>query len=385
MPELDKKIVVTGGGSGGHTNTAIAFIEALENKYTNALDKVLYIGGDLAMEGEKGKSIEEKILKKTEIKYKIIRAGKLQRYFNLQTIRLLFRSIGGLIDSFRVLKKNKPDLIFSTGGYVTTPVCISAWILKIPIYIHEQTINAGLANRISGKFADKIFITFPQSKEHFSTNKVVHTGNIIKKDVLKEKKSGEIAEVIKNMKKNKEKQPIIYISGGSQGSHIINATIREMLDYLVQHYQIILQTGDNTIHNDYKKLNRDRQKLPKSKQDSFYPIKYINSSEVGTVYNNMDLFIGRAGANTIYEIGLLQKKSILIPIPWVNKNEQYHNARVLENLGLTKIIPEGELISDTLFDEINKMLNKEIKVKKEDIEECFPKNSIKKIFKEIGI
>jgi UDP-N-acetylglucosamine--N-acetylmuramyl-(pentapeptide) pyrophosphoryl-undecaprenol N-acetylglucosamine transferase len=384
--KLNRRIVVTGGGSGGHTNTALAFISSLQKKYTKALDNILYIGGDLAMEGDtRGKSLEHKLLEKTDIDFEIIRAGKLQRYFGLTTIKLLFKTVGGFVDSSRVLRKYKPDLIFSTGGYVTVPVCIVGWILKIPVYVHEQTINIGLANKIASKFATKVFVTFPQSEKYFPKGKTIHTGNILREDLLKPKKKGEIVEIIRKMKKQKEKYPIVYISGGSLGSHVINATIRDMIPYIVQHYQIILQTGEHPIYRDYEKIVKEKSKLTSKVQERFFPVKYIDSCELGFVYQNMDLFIGRAGANTVYEIGLFKKKSIFIPIPWAGKNEQYENAKILEKTGLSKIIPEGELISDLLFDEMNKLMKKNRKPNEEKLEKIFIKEGIKTILKEMDL
>ncbi len=386
MAKLDKKIIITGGGSGGHAHTALSFYDHLELKFSNTKEQILYIGGNLAMEGEKNeKSIEHKLLENTEINYKIIRAGKLQRYFNLRTITLLFRTIGGFFDSLKILKKEKPDLIFSTGGYVTVPVCFAGKILKIPTYIHEQTTSAGLANKLSAKFATKIFTTFPQSKKYFPKEKTIHTGNIIKKEFFEEKKSGEVSKVLKKMQKEKKQYPIICISGGSQGSHVINSTVREMLPYAIQYYQIILQTGDNKIFKDHYHLFQDKQKLSKKVQNRFHPVKYIDSSEIGSVYKNVDLFIGRAGANTVYELGLLKKKSILIPIPWVTKNEQEENAKILEDLNLAKIIPEGELTPDQLFIEINKFMKEKKKLDSKKIESIFLKNGVEKVLTEMGI
>jgi UDP-N-acetylglucosamine--N-acetylmuramyl-(pentapeptide) pyrophosphoryl-undecaprenol N-acetylglucosamine transferase len=386
MEKLDKKIIITGGGSGGHTHTALAFIEHLEKKFPNTQKQILYIGGNLAMEGEKeGKSIEEKILEKTNINYKIIRAGKLQRYLNFRTLVLLSKSLGGLIDSFRILKKEKPHIIFSTGGYVTVPVCISGWILKIPVYIHEQTSTVGLANKISSRFAKKIFISFPESKKFFPKNKTIHTGNLVKEDFFKEKKDGEITNIIKKMKKEKKTCPIVYISGGSQGSHILNTTVREMIPYFIQYYQVILQTGDNKVFKDFDNIFKDKQKLSKKVQDRLHVVKYIDSSEIGYIYKNMDLFVGRAGANTVYELGLLQKPSILIPIPWTRNNEQQKNAEILEKLNLAKIIPEGELTPDKLFIQINKMVKEKKVLNTEKIQKVFIINAQEKILKEMDI
>jgi hypothetical protein len=125
-----------------------------------------------------------------------------------------------------------------------------------------------------------------------------------------------------------------------------------MIPYLIQYYQVILQTGENKVFKDFENIYKDKQKLSKKIQHRFHPIKYINSEEVGFVYKNMDLFIGRAGANTVYELGILKKPSILIPIPWTRENEQQKNAELLENLNLAKILPEGELTPDKLFIEM---------------------------------
>ncbi len=386
MAKLDKKIIVTGGGSGGHAHTALSFIQYLEDNFDNTKEQILYIGGNLAMEGEKkGKSIEEKLLEKTDLNYKIIRAGKLQRYFNIRTIYLLLRVFGGLKDSFKVLKKEKPDLIFSTGGYVTVPVCIAGWFLKKPIYVHEQTTTVGLANRISAKFAKKIFITFPESKKNLPQNKTIHTGNLIKKDLFNRKESGETTTVIEKMKKEKKKLPIIYISGGSQGSHILNTTVKDMMTYLLEYYQIILQTGDNKVFNDYDNISKEKQKLSSKIRKRLYITKYINSEEIGYIYKNMDLFVGRSGANTVYELGLLKKLAILIPIPWTRDNEQQKNAELLENLNLAKIIPEGELTPDKLFIEINKIVKIKKKLDKNKIEKIFTKEAGQKIIKEMEL
>jgi UDP-N-acetylglucosamine--N-acetylmuramyl-(pentapeptide) pyrophosphoryl-undecaprenol N-acetylglucosamine transferase len=386
MAKLDKKIIITGGGSGGHAHTALSFIQYLETKFSNAKEQILYIGGNLAMEGETGgKSIEQRLLEKSDLNYKIIRAGKLQRYFNFRTIALLFRVLGGLIDSFKILRKEKPDLIFSTGGYVTVPVCIAGWILKIPVYIHEQTTSVGLANKISAKFAKKVFTTFPQSKNYFPKKKTIHTGNLVKKDLFTEKKSGETSRVIEKMKKGKKQLPIVYISGGSQGSHILNATVREMMTYLVQYYQVILQTGENKVFNDYDNIYKDKQKLSTKVQSRFHPVKYIEASEIGYIYKNIDLFVGRAGANTVYELGLFKKPSILIPIPWTRNNEQQENAQLLEKLNLAKIIPEGELTPDKLFIEINKMFKEKKEINEEKIEKIFTQNAGDKILESMEI
>ena len=157
--QLSKRIIVTGGGSGGHISAALSVISSLEEKYILEKNHFLYVGGDLGMEGEKpGNSLEQKLMKGKSFECKYIRAGKLQRSLSFNTIRLLFRTILGLIDSYKIIKTFRPDIVISTGGYVTVSVCLIAKLLKADIYLHEQTATVGLTNKIVGKLAKKIFI-----------------------------------------------------------------------------------------------------------------------------------------------------------------------------------------------------------------------------------
>ncbi len=392
MAKLNKKIIITGGGSGGHVSAATGIIDELRKQYKNAAEQILYIGGKPVSESyENTKSIEQRRIENTEIKFQAIRAGKLQRSFTFKSIKLLFGVLGGLIDSWKIINKYQPDIIFSTGGYVTVPVCIIAGIKKIPVYIHEQTAAIGLANRISSWFAKKIYLTFPQSAKHFKNKNTLHTGNIVRKCTWQAKNQTKLTRAVKEMTEIRQKteKPIIYISGGGQGSHLINKTVRGMLNYILLKHQIILQTGENVKHKDYEVLIKDRLKLSKDLQDSLYITKYVEKEEIGYLFKHMDIYLGRSGANTVYEMGLLKKPSILIPIPWVTNNEQEKNAQILVNCGLGKIIPQGEVNAKKLYNEIKLFVRKwrkgNYKGNKELLEKAFRKGAAEKIVKDLPI
>lgn len=356
--QLNKKIVITGGGSGGHISVAISLLAELEKRYDNVKDKLLYIGGDLGMEGEKNaRSMEEKRLEGTGYAFSKIRAGKFQRVLTPSTIPLLFRTILGFSDAYNYLKQFKPDLVISTGGFVTVPVSLAASLLKIPLYLHEQTAAVGLSNRIASKIAKKIFVTFPQSLKYFPPNKTKIVGNPIRESIFKENQGTELLNALKIMKKENENLPILYVSGGGQGSHLLNIIVRDALVHLLDRYQIILQTGDNQTLKDYEVLENDRKKLPKEKQSRFFITKFVTDFEIGSVFKHCNLFIGRSGANTVYELGVLGKPCILIPIPWVTHNEQYKNARILEEIGLATILPEGQLSRESLLQTLQAKMN----------------------------
>lgn len=382
---LQKKIIVTGGGSGGHISSAKAIIDALNDAFLLNSNNFLYVGSDLGMEKERpGSSLEMKIFKDEKFSQKYIRGGKLQRKFSPSSIYLLFRTVLGFFDSISVMKDFKPDIVISTGGFVSVPVCIVAKLFKAQIYLHEQTATVGLSNKIVSKFAEKIFVAFPSSIKYFEKEKVFHSGNLVRKEIFENSGRGGIIEDVKKMIIQEEDLPIIYISGGSLGSHVINEIIKESLPLLLQDYQLILQTGDSKITNDFQLLSLEKEKLTEDLKERFVVTKYLGNEEIGFVLNNIDLFIGRAGANTIYELGLLRIPSILIPIPWVTHNEQMENAKILESVGLAKIINEGEFTTEKLQVILRLFSKEKVQVNEKKANEIFVKNAAQKIVNNIN-
>jgi len=383
---LDKKILITGGGSGGHISAALSIIGSIQEKYLLDDEHFLYVGGDLGMEGEKpGNSMEQKLMKGKDFKCKYIRPGKLQRTFSFNTIRLLFRTILGFWDSYKIVKEFKPDIVISTGGFVTVHVCLVAKLFKAKIYLHEQTATVGLTNNLVGKVSEKVFISFESSRKYFTKAETILTGNLVRPEIFNTKGQGKLSDVVRKMKEQQDQYPIIYMSGGGLGSHLINETVKECLPLLLQKYQIVLQTGDNKVFNDFKIIENAKNSLPKELQERFLPITYVQSNEIGYLLNNIDLFVGRAGANTVYEMGVLQIPSIFIPIPWVTHNEQQRNAEVLVKLGLAEIIQEGELTSGCMVLRIDKFFGRKLDINKEELKKVFKTEANQLILKEIGL
>lgn len=379
MLKNELKILITGGGSGGHFSVAKSLIDTLISDYDIPIENITYVGGDLGMEGEKaGNSLEQKQFKDSKFKTYYIRAGKLQRKISIKTLTLLLRSILGFFDAFSIIKKVKPSIIVSSGGFVSVPVCLAAKIFKKPIYLHEQTATVGLANKVVGKFAKKIFVSFNNSAKYFPKGKSIHSGNIIKKEIFnKNILPNTDKEIIELFVTNKE-LPFIYISGGSLGSHSINRKILDNIQTLLRKYRILLQTGENEIFKDFQKGIEIKNSLPSSLKERFVVKKYIDINTIGYVLNNMNLFIGRSGANTVYEIGVLKKNALFIPIPWVTHNEQYLNAKVLKDLGIADILEEKYLEDSNLEEEIERF-EEQLKLRnidKEKLEKQFPTNAI---------
>jgi len=383
--EKTKKILITGGGSGGHVSVASGLIDSIRKRYPESYNDLLYVGGDLGMIGEDfGNSLEQRKLRNVDFKTRYIRAGKLQRRFSLSSIRLLFRTILGVIDSFKIINEEKPSLIFSTGGFVSVPVALAGWLKGIPIYLHEQTATVGLSNKIVGKFAKRIYLAFESSKNYFKETKTLLVGNIVR-DAVKNCNTENVTTDIKDIFTKNLEKPLIYISGGGLGSHIINKKILSEIDDLLSEYRIILQTGSNQKCNDYNKALEIKKNLPQEYKELFLPINFIEDNSIGYVYHYMNLFIGRAGANTVYEMGLLAKPSIFIPIPWVRNNEQFRNAKILEDLGLATIVQEKEFQIENLKNRINSEINTlpRKNIDKTVLEKIFPSNAVEKVLNDM--
>ncbi len=339
------KLAITGGGSGGHTLPAITIYEAFKDHYKSANEDFdsIYIGSH--------KGIERDVAIAKQITYFPIATGKLRRYFSLSNLTDLFRILKGIVDSYFILRRFKPQVVFSTGGFVSVPVSIAARIMGIPVVIHEQTSSIGLANKIASYFASKIATSFTSSIPFFPSHKVVHTGQPIRKELF----TGSKEECYKLFKLN-IKLPIIYVTGGSQGSHKINNTVREIVSDLLKYCNVIHQCGRTQGHNDFEELQNFRMKLPKNLQVRYLLKDFIQSDELRHILSGSALLIGRAGAGTVNEALALRIPSIFIPLPFATRNEQYHNAKILKDLGGAEIIEEKDLEPDLLKERIISLL-----------------------------
>ena len=334
-----RKIVITGG----HLTPALAVINELKKQ--NDWD-IYYFGRKYSLEGEKVLSVESTLIPQLKIKFIPIIAGRLQRQFTRYTLFSLLKVPVSFFQTLFFLIKIKPNVICSFGGYVSVPVVISGWLLRIPILTHEQTIVFGLSSRINAIFASKIAISFPESLKYFPPQKVLVTGNPIREEALYVKK-------MPNFSLGKTSNyPIIYITGGNQGSRTINEAIFQILPDLLTKYYVIHQSGEL----DYDHL-KDKSLLIDSKLlKNYFLTPYIGPENIGWILKNADLIISRAGANTVCEIAALGKPVIFIPIPWTYQDEQTKNAQMLAGIGLAEIVTQKDLSGISLGNMIEKMM-----------------------------
>ncbi len=343
------KILLTGS----HFTPAQALIEVLKEKKIS----VVYIGRKNTLEGDSADSVESKILPKDGVKFLPLFTGRLQRDFSLSAFFSLLKIPIGFIQSFIYILQEKPDAVVSFGGYVGFPVVFCSWLLSIPVLVHEQTLVSGLSNKLSSIFAKKIAVSFIDH-ELLKNKKAFFTGNPIRKEVLNTTDpSLGYKDFIE--KAIKEKKKILLVTGGNQGSHFINDLIFKLLTNLLKKYAVIHQTGDSKFR-DFEKLDELGKSLD---GDSLYLLsKWIEVKDWSYCLREADLVIGRAGINTLFELTYLTKKAIIIPIPYIYKDEQIKNSSYFAKFGFIDVILQKDATPAALLLKIEKNLNKKIKV-----------------------
>jgi len=396
-------IIFTAAGSGGHIFAAIATVKAFQSQYPTLAKEIVFVGSTLTMEGEKRQlPMEERLCGRMGIPFRKIRMGKIQRQFSLNSIKLFGKIILGFIDAWKLVSELRPKVVVAFGGYVSFPMIIIGKLFGSKIILHEQTSSIGLVNKLLQRLANVVAVTFETSLPYFKKPAIVvgsptmfHIYGIKTCDHLLsylDKSSGNLLESSTYIDKlcwlydQKGKFPILLMSGGSQGSHFLNDKIRAILAALLKDMIVVLQVGENEYYNDFSIIQEYVLTLPCDLEKRCILRRFVYE-EYGFLMNTADLFLGRSGANTVYQVGMNGTPAIFVPIPWVTKNEQYTNAMILQEKGLATIIEEQnctpELLLATIKEQIAKIVSNRSKkgAKREPI---FPLDADKRLAQEIG-
>jgi len=379
------KILLTGGGTGGHLIPLLGIVSELKKI---GKPKLLLI----TPASNFNQSISE-----AGIQIKTIKAGKLRRYFSWENLRDIFKIPVGIVQSLYYVYKFKPDIVFSKGGFASVPPVIASWILRVPIVTHESDIVPGLANRIIARFASKILISFSAAEKYFDKSKVVLTGNPIRSDIAK----GSVENALKFFKLSSD-LPTVLIFGGSQGAQKINEMVLEILPDLVEKCQVIHQCGDKNYDEIKNKVNiktgahslecknfnsnETNSYRLKSELQNRYRLYPFIKEEMKDAYALAQIVISRAGANSLAEIVALNKPNILIPLSTSANNHQPENAKFFVENNASLIVDETVDNSQKLADAIFKLLSdKNLQTQmKQNLSELSPsQNASQKIAREI--
>lgn len=327
------KIILTGGGTAGHVTPNLALIPMLkENGF-----EVKYIGSK--------NGIEKEIINDNNIPYFEISSGKLRRYFDVKNFTDPFKVMKGIMEARKILTKEKPDVIFSKGGFVAVPVVIAATMKKIPVVAHESDMTPGLANKMSAPFCNKLCVTFRESLKYIKDNKGVLTGSPIRSEILKGSKIR--GKELCGFTSQKE---VIFIMGGSLGSKIINDEIRQNINELLKEFNIIHICGKGNIDENLQI------------KEGYKQYEYVKE-ELPDLMAIADYIVSRAGANSIFEFLALKKPTLLIPLSKnASRGDQILNAHSFEKEGFALVLEEEDMNTKTFLDKINELKNNKNKM-----------------------
>jgi UDP-N-acetylglucosamine--N-acetylmuramyl-(pentapeptide) pyrophosphoryl-undecaprenol N-acetylglucosamine transferase len=333
------RILLTGGGSGGHIFPLIAVADKIREKIGSEAE-FLYVGS--------GARIERETMTEKGIKSKFIFAGKMRRYFSVLNFLDFLKFPVSFIQSLWILLVFMPDVVFSKGGFVSVPVVLAAWIYRIPIIIHESDATPGTSNKILEKFSDQIAVAYSSTLDYFEKSKTALFGNPVREGI----DQGNIEEARKSFGLT-ESKPVILVLGGSQGSEIINNAIIKILPKLLHYSQIIHQTGEEN----YDRVVRfSGEQGVKAGREGYYAAGFLDFEMMKQAYAVSDLVISRAGANIISEIAANSKPTILIPLEHSAQDHQRMNAYELAKVGASLVLEESNLGENMFFEKIEKIM-----------------------------
>jgi UDP-N-acetylglucosamine--N-acetylmuramyl-(pentapeptide) pyrophosphoryl-undecaprenol N-acetylglucosamine transferase len=325
---MNKKILFTGGGTAGHVMINMVLIPKFMEKGWG----VEYIGSQNGI---------EKLLVQN-VKYNSISAGKLRRYWDWENFKDPFKIIKGCIQSYKLMKRIKPDVIFSAGGFVSVPVVIGAWMNKVPVIIREPDSTLGLANKIALPFTTKLCTTFPQTGENVSNEKKVYVGPIVREEI-------ERGNVLRGRSycKFQQDKPVLLIMGGSQGAQWINDMVRESLEKLLLNFNIVHMCGKGKVDSSIG-------------MEGYMQFEYIGE-ELPHILNMASVVVSRAGSTAISELLFLKKPMLLIPLTnSSSRGDQVLNAEYFSRQGYAEVILQDKVSMNVFIHAVNKLYtNKE--------------------------
>ncbi len=316
------KIIIAGGGTGGHVFPAIAIARALQNRVKDA--NILFVGANGRME----------MTKVPEAGFKIIglNIAGIQRRFTIKNIKVPFLLIKSLLRARKIIKDFKPNVVVGVGGYASAPILKEASKRKIPTLIQEQNSYPGLTNRLLAKKVSKICVAYEGMEKFFDKSKILLTGNPVRHDVIN--LEGKYQEALEFFNLD-SKKPVVLVTGGSLGARTINESIDKHLDYLIKNQiQVIWQTGSGYFQKACHRVENLKEGVAVK--------EFI--SRMDLAYAAADVVVSRAGAIAVSEICATQKPSILIPSPNVAEDHQTKNALALVNHNAAILLRDHQAI-----------------------------------------
>lgn len=358
MKEL--RILVTGGGTGGHVTPALATVGAIKEM---ALGEGVEWSPVFRYIGSK-QGVEKKLAEAAGLNFVGVETGKLRRaeklsgFFTWKNISDAFRIPLGVLQSLWHVARFRPHVVFSTGGFVCVPPVVAGWLFRVPVLTHEQTVQVGLANKIAARFAKKIALTFEGAASELPPRlrqKTFVSGNPVRPLIFQGEAERGLSRF--GFAETDADLPTLYVTGGAQGARVINRAFEEALPELLQICKIIHQCGQQPAgdEQDYDRLQSVVEKLPSELQKRYYLTRFVGE-EIGDVFALTDLVVSRAGAGTVTEVSALGKPALFVPLVPTGGDEQTRNAKRSEEAGAAVIVKQSEVNGPRLLSEVRHLL-----------------------------
>ncbi len=319
-------IAFAGGGTAGHVFPGLAVAAQLDRR-------VVWLGS--------ARGVEKSLVMEAGIEFKGIPAGKLRRYFSLRNVIDILKTVAGIAVSFVALRRVKPALLFSKGGFVSVPPVVAAWLCGIPSWTHESDFDPGLATRINARFCEKVLVSFPQTVDYLPAafrSKALVTGNPVRSSLYSSDRSRG-----RRFLGSDDATPLLFVIGGSLGSSFINGLVAKTRDRLLARFFIVHQMGAaEYVPADCK---------------GYHPAAFFKA-ELPDVMAAADLVISRAGANTLAELAALGKPSLLVPLSMTSsRGDQLRNAEIFRSRGAAVVLAEEDADPDTFVSAVETLFD----------------------------
>lgn len=357
------RILVTGGGTGGHVGPALAVVQTLRERATHAdaafNPTFLYVGSETG--------IEAKLAREADIPFAGVASGKLRRssrgplgLISRANLMDLGRIPVGIGQAIAQVRKFRPDVVLATGGYVSVPPVVAAGLLRIPVLTHEQTVTVGLANKIAGRFARRIALSFEGARDELPPvlrKRAFVTGNPVRSAIFDGDKMRAARRF--GFAPHDKDLPCMYVTGGAQGARVLNRAVESVLPELLALCRIVHQCGKQPegSEQDFDRLQAASGSLPLHLRTRYHLTRFVETDAIGDAYVLADLLLARSGAGTVTEACALGKPAVFVPLIPASGDEQNRNAQRSVNVGAAVILPQAECDGTHLLETLRPLLS----------------------------
>lgn len=324
------RVLVSGGGTGGHIYPALAVASQLRSQYQA---EILFLGSD--------DGLETQLVPAAGFRLETIRAGKVRRYISWQTVKGVMRIPVGALQAIEVVRKFRPDVAFTSGGYVAVPAGVGAYLNRVPLLMHQQDVPPNLSNKQVAPLATRISVAFEDSLRYFPARKTLLLGNPVRQGILDIRQVGPL--VARERLKLSGEQPLLLVTGGSQGARHLNQVVCQALPELLEICQVLQISGKDLYNETLEQSNSVLAKVDATLRERYRLVAYLDE-EMPAALQAADLVLCRSGASTLSELATLGKPALLVPLPpAIGKSPQEANAAMFDRRGAGVMVKNSAL------------------------------------------